>query len=64
MISYWFSRLPPAAQYAFVGSCLALSMVPGCERKERVLDIDTPGVDVEVDRDVDTGEVEVDVNDK
>jgi hypothetical protein len=32
----------------------------GCERKERVVDIDTPGVDIEVDRNIDTGEVEVD----
>jgi len=31
----------------------------GCERKERVVDIEAPGVDVEVDRNVDTGEVEV-----
>jgi hypothetical protein len=39
----------------------AVSFV-GCERKERVLDIETPGADVEVDRNIDTGEVEVDVN--
>jgi hypothetical protein len=36
--------------------CLGLA---GCERKERVVDIEAPGVDVEVDRNVDTGEVEI-----
>jgi len=40
--------------------CIALS---GCERKERVLDVQAPGVDVEVDRNIDTGEVEVNAND-
>jgi hypothetical protein len=34
----------------------------GCERKERVVDIETPGADVEVDRNIDTGEIEVDAN--
>jgi hypothetical protein len=34
----------------------------GCERKERVIDIEAPGVDVEVDRNIDTGEVEVETN--
>ncbi len=28
----------------------AWSCLPGCERKERVLDIKAPGVDVEVDK--------------
>jgi hypothetical protein len=36
----------------------------GCERKERVLDVQTPGGDVQVDRNLDTGEVEIDVTDK
>ena len=31
----------------------------GCERKERVIDIKTPGADVKVDRNIDTGGVEV-----
>ena len=33
--------------------------VTGCERKERVIDIKTPGADVKVDRNIDTGDVEV-----
>jgi hypothetical protein len=36
----------------------------GCQRKEKVLDIKTPGADVEVTRDKDTGRVDVDVKDK
>jgi hypothetical protein len=44
-------------------SCLALFSFAGCERKERVLDVQTPGADVQVDRNIDSGEVEVDVND-
>jgi hypothetical protein len=36
----------------------------GCERKERVVDIEAPGVDVEVDRNVDTGAVEVNATDR
>lgn len=31
----------------------------GCERKEKVVDIETPGRSVEVERNIDTGEVEV-----
>jgi hypothetical protein len=34
----------------------------GCERKEKVVDIETPGADVEVNRNLDTGEVEVETN--
>jgi hypothetical protein len=41
---------------------LAACLFVGCERKERVVDIEAPGVDVEVDRNVDTGEVEVNAN--
>jgi hypothetical protein len=55
-------RLPTAACAVVVAACLSL-VVAGCERKERVLDVETPGADVEVDRNIDTGEVEVDVND-
>jgi hypothetical protein len=39
----------------------ALAFV-GCERKEKVVDIETPNTDVEVTRDIDTGEVEVNAN--
>jgi hypothetical protein len=36
----------------------------GCERKERVVDVQTPAGDVEVNRNVDSGEVEVEVEKK
>lgn len=32
----------------------------GCDDKETVLDVETPEGDLEVERDVDTGEIEVD----
>jgi hypothetical protein len=64
MISHRLMRLAVTAASMLVGACIALGIVAGCERKERVLDIETPGADVEVDRNIDTGEVEVDVNDK
>jgi hypothetical protein len=44
-----------------MGAGLALAAASGCERKERVLDVETPGADIEVDRNIDTGEVEADV---
>lgn len=40
------------------GSLLALV---ACDRKEKVLDVETPGGSVEVERDVDTGDVDVKV---
>ena len=45
-----------------VASTVGALALSGCERKERVLDIEAPGVDVEVDRNIDTGEVEVETN--
>ena len=40
----------------------AWSCLPGCERKERVLDIKAPGVDVEVDKiEKSSGESGVDI---
>jgi hypothetical protein len=56
-------RFQSASSIRFAAAaCLALALA-GCERKERVLDVQTPGADVEVDRNIDTGEVEVDVED-
>jgi hypothetical protein len=46
----------------FIGaSTLAFA---GCERKERVIEVHTPGADVHVDRNIDTGKVEVDAKHK
>lgn len=44
---------------AAMAACFALFMFTGCERKERVLDVKTPGIDVKVDRNIDNGNVEV-----
>ena len=39
--------------------CSAAISLAGCERKERVIDVKTPAVDVKVDRNIDNGNVEV-----
>ncbi|WP_404305398.1 hypothetical protein [Neorhodopirellula lusitana] len=39
-------------------------VILGCERKETLLDVDTPGTSVEVERSTDTGEVDVSITDK
>jgi len=49
-------RSAPVATIAF----LSVAFV-GCERKEKVLDIETPNRSIEVERSRDTGEVDVEV---
>jgi len=46
------------------GALLLPVILTGCERKEKVLDIKTPGADVEVERSLDTGRIDVDVQRK
>jgi hypothetical protein len=46
-----------------VGTCFGALTLAGCERKERVLDVQTPEGALQVDRNIDTGEVEVEVQD-
>lgn len=44
--------------------CMVLIMpatIVGCAEKEKVVDIETPRGEVEVERNVDTGETEVDI---
>jgi hypothetical protein len=43
-------------------TCLFASV--GCNRKEKVLDVKTPGGGIEVERDKKTGEVDIKVEDK
>lgn len=59
------SRQIDPRSFALSAVCLILGFVAiGCERKERVLDVDTPGGGgVEIDRNIDTGAVTVDVDD-
>jgi hypothetical protein len=47
-----------------LGICLGLSALSGCEHKERVIDVQTPAVDVKVDKDTGTGDVDVKVDRK
>jgi len=42
----------------------AACLTTGCERKEKVLEIETPGTSIDVERNKDTGEVDVEVLDK
>lgn len=42
----------------------AVIAASGCERKEKVLDVEAPGVDIEVERDKDTGRIDVEVDRK
>jgi hypothetical protein len=51
-----------AAGLMVAAASLSVFGITGCQRKEKVVDIKAPGVDVEVERNVDTGEVEVDAN--
>ena len=51
-----------AAGVLAVAASLGTFGLTGCERKEKVIDIETPGADVEVERNIDTGEVEVETN--
>lgn len=40
----------------------ALLCAPGCDQQEKVVDVETPGGSVEVEREPDSGSVDVDVN--
>jgi hypothetical protein len=42
-----------------LAASVAAFALTGCERKERVIDIKTPGAEVKVDHNLDTGGVEV-----
>jgi diaminopimelate epimerase len=52
------------ATRSFAGLALCAASVAffGCERKEKVLDVETPGGEVEVERSTTDGDVDVDVN--
>ena len=48
-----------------VGTVVALPTLSfvGCERKEKVIDVETPAGEIEVERNIDTGEVDVEIQD-
>jgi len=43
---------------------LAIACSAGCENKEKVLEVDTPEGEVDVTRDRDTGEIDVEATDE
>ncbi|TWT77362.1 hypothetical protein Pla123a_20230 [Posidoniimonas polymericola] len=49
---------------ALAAALLMIGATTGCERKEKVLEVDSPGLQVDVERNVDTGEVEVNVDEE
>lgn len=55
---------PTSLACAFGGLLLGgLAMTSGCDTKEKIVDIETPAGEVEVNEDTATGDVEVDVSD-
>lgn len=48
--------------FAILLGVSVLPMISGCERKEKVLDIETPGGDIEVERSTGSGKVDVDID--
>ena len=58
------NELVTAASMPPVIMSLAMLFSLGCENKEKILDVETPRTNVEIERDRDTGKVEVDVNRK
>jgi hypothetical protein len=59
-----FFRFASCTWYLAFAVLMATSVVAGCERKERVLDVRTPGGDVTVDRNIDNGRVDVKTTNK
>lgn len=55
---------PPPLRSFFAASalCASLALPFGCDRKEKILDIETPNGDIEVERSKDTGKVDVEVD--
>jgi hypothetical protein len=55
---HWLASILLGSAASF--GCLGLA---GCERKETLVDVETPNGGVEVERNIDTGEVEVEAGD-
>ncbi len=56
-------RTPKTAALLAFATATAFATL-ACDRKEKVLDVDTPGGGIEVERDKDTGAIDVEVEDK
>ena len=48
---------------ALAGMALGL-LAAGCERKEKVLDVEAPGIDIEIERSTSDGSLDIKVDDK
>jgi hypothetical protein len=59
-----FNEIVAAASLAPLVLGVAIACSAGCENKEKLLEVDTPNREVEITRDRDTGEVDVDAKDK
>jgi hypothetical protein len=55
------SKKPWAVAF-LIGALSFTSVLGGCSRKERVVDVDAPGLKIKVDRDKDSGAVDIDVD--
>ena len=45
-------------------SLFALTFSPGCERKEKIIEVETPRRKIEVERSKDSGDVDVEIEKK
>lgn len=54
------TRLKLLQVFGIVCTCLAMASLSGCEQEKDVLDVEAPGVDIDVDESSDG--VEVDIN--
>lgn len=55
-------KLTPKNLLLTVFAVVAAGTLVGCDRKEKVIDIETPGGDIEVERSTGTGKIDVDVD--
>jgi hypothetical protein len=58
------SRHPNSAASLIALSVLWLSLLVGCEKKEKVVDIDTPQGGIEVERSTESGDIKIEIKDE
>lgn len=58
---WWFkSRVAVLSAIPFM--CMSLAALSGCERKEKVIEIQTPTGEIDVERSTDSGKLDLDIN--
>ncbi|MCA9012960.1 MAG: hypothetical protein KDB01_24580 [Planctomycetaceae bacterium] len=50
------------SRFAMSVLCLSIAGLTGCEQNEKVIDIETPAGDIQVERSKDSGKLDVDVD--